>query len=82
MMLHTKSAKGLLWVAFIALLTSAAVFATGKNGIALIVLATAVVGYLIYEIGKSGLPGTESEREQDQKELAKHPSKDRAPTHP
>jgi flagellar basal body-associated protein FliL len=73
---NVKNAKGLVFVVIAALAGSAVIFATGKNALALVVLAVSVVGYLIYSIGKSGLPGAEPEAEQEQREEQKNNEKD------
>lgn len=76
MQLNVKNAKGLVFVVIAALIASAVIFATGKNALALGVLLVSVVGYLIYSIGKSGLPGAEPEEEQEQREAQKEHEKD------
>jgi hypothetical protein len=89
-MFNIKYAKALLWVAFGLLVAGAIVFATGKNAIAPVVMATGIVGYLIYVIGKSGLPGAEPKEEQLQKDIpveehrqrTKDAYRERVPTHP
>jgi hypothetical protein len=73
---NVKNAKGLVFVVITTLVTSAVIFATGKNALALGVLAVSVVGYLIYSIGKSGLPGAEPEAEQEQREEQKQNEKE------
>lgn len=71
MQLNVKNAKGLMAVVIATAVASAIVFAMGQNALALGILAVAVVGYLIYSIGKSGLPGAEPEAEQEQREHRK-----------
>ncbi len=71
MQLNVKNAKGLTAVVVLAAIAVAVVFAMGKNALALVILAVSVVGYLIFSIGKSGLPGAEPEAEQEQREEQK-----------
>ena len=71
MQLNVKNAKGLTAVIVLAAIAVAVVFAMGKNALALVILAVSVVGYLIFTIGKSGLPGAEPEAEQEQREETK-----------
>ena len=73
---NVKNAKGLVFVLTAAAVVIAIAFAAGKDALALGVLAVSVVGYLIYSIGKSGLPGAEPEAEQEQHEAEKNNEKE------
>jgi type III secretory pathway component EscV len=76
MQLNVKNAKGLVFVLTAAAVVIAIAFAVGQDALALAVLAVSVVGYLIYSIGKSGLPGAEPEAEQEQQEAQKNSEKE------